>query len=251
MALWLRTLEISRPEGIAGLVLLGLFLATSIGAPNGNRSKTVRMGTFKRPSSGPNALRVLLVGALLLGTSGLYFGSEAFVDGARRLALDFGVSDRVVGLTVVAFGTSVPELVASGIAALRGQADLAIGNVVGSNLFNLLPRAGLHGHPHPLPLEANVLEWDWMWVIGTAAALIPLTLLGGLRTPCLGRWQGGLFLLAYLAYIAGTDGVTLLQPGQARCRHWPGLLASASLDDWMARIPVAAEPDHGVRQNLR
>ena len=102
------------------------------------------------------------------------------------MALDFGVSDRVVGLTVVAFGTSVPELVASGIAALRGQADLAIGNVVGSNLFNLLLVLGCTATLTPLPLEANVLEWDWMWVIGTAAALIPLTLLGGLRTPASG-----------------------------------------------------------------
>ena len=93
---------------------------------------------------------LLLVGALLMGTGGLYFGSEAFVDGARRIALDFGVSDRVVGLTVVAFGTSVPELVASGIAALRGQADLAIGNVVGSNLFNLLPCSAVPP-PHPAP----------------------------------------------------------------------------------------------------
>ena len=197
-------LEISRSEGMAGLVLMGLFLGHLY--RRSQRQSEQGRGDGDLQEAGPWAERppLLLVVALLMGTGSLYFGSEAFVDGARRLALDFGVSDRVVGLTVVAFGTSVPELVASGIAALRGQADLAIGNVVGSNLFNFLLVLGCTATITPLPLEASVIEWDWIWVIGTAAALIPLALLGGLRTPRLGRWQGGLFLLAYFAYITGT-----------------------------------------------
>ena len=115
-----------------------------------------------------------------------------------------GVSHHVIGLTVVAFGTSLPEIVASGMAAWRGQSDLAVGNVVGSNLFNLLLVLGTTATIMPLPMGPEVLSWDIWWVLGTAAALIPLALLGGLRTPRLGRWQGGLFVLAYLVYIGTT-----------------------------------------------
>ena len=120
------------------------------------------------------------------------------------MALHMGVSDHVIGLTVVAFGTSVPELVASGLAAWRGQSDLAVGNVVGSNLFNLLLVLGTTATITPLPMGPEVLSWDIGWVLGTAAALIPLALLGGLQQPRLGRWQGGLFVLVYLVYIGTT-----------------------------------------------
>ena len=141
---------------------------------------------------------------ILAGTGALYFGSKPLWTGPDRIAFHMGVSDHVIGLTVVAFGTSLPEIVASGMAAWRGQSDLAMGNVVGSNLFNLLLVLGTTATIAPLPMEADVLSWDIWWVLGTAAALIPLALLGGLRTPRLGRWQGGLFVLAYLVYIGTT-----------------------------------------------
>ena len=195
-------LEMTRTEGIGALVLMGLFIASLFrrakqqdNPDDGNMSET---GGWASKSV------LALLGVILAGTGALYFGSEAFVDGASRIALHMGVSDHVIGLTVVAFGTSLPEIVASGMAAWRGQSDLAVGNVVGSNLFNLLLVLGTTATITPLPMGPEVLSWDIWWLLGTAAALIPLALLGGLRTPRLGRWQGGLFVLAYLVYIGTT-----------------------------------------------
>ena len=197
-------LEISRNEGIAGLVLMAAFLGNLYWRSQRQETQDEDDGELTEASQWATWSPPALVGVLILGMAGLYLGSEGFVDGARRMASDFGVSNRVVGLTIVAFGTSVPELVASGIAAMRGQSDLAIGNVVGSNLFNLLLVLGTTATITPLPMEASVLSWDIWWMLGTAGALIPLALLGGLKVPRMGRWQGGLFVLAYVAYIALT-----------------------------------------------
>ena len=195
-------LEMTRSEGIGALVLMGLFIASLFrraklqdNPVDGDVSETG--GWASKPV-------LALLGVILAGTGALYFGSEAFVDGASRIALHMGVSDHVIGLTVVAFGTSLPEIVASGMAAWRGQSDLAVGNVVGSNLFNLLLVLGTTATITPLPMGPEVLSWDIWWLLGTAAALIPLALLGGLRTPRLRRWQGGLFVLAYFVYIGTT-----------------------------------------------
>ena len=195
-------LEMTRTEGIGALVLMGLFI-TSLFLRAQNQENPDD-GDVSKTAEWASKSALALVTVILAGTGGLYFGSEAFVDGASRIALHLGVSDHVIGLTVVAFGTSVPELVASGLAAWRGQSDFALGNVVGSNLFNLLLVLGTTATITPLPMGPEVLSWDVWWVLGAAAAVIPLALLSGLRTPRLGRWQGGLFVLVYLIYIGTT-----------------------------------------------
>ena len=195
-------LEMTRSEGIGALVLMGLFIASLFRRAK-QQDNPVDEDVAETGGWASKSVLALL-GVILAGTGALYFGSEAFVDGASRIALHMGVSDHVIGLTVVAFGTSLPEIVASGMAAWRDQSDLAVGNVVGSNLFNLLLVLGTTAAITPLPMGPEVLSWDIWWVLGTAAALIPLALLGGLRTPRLGRWQGGLFVLAYLVYIGTT-----------------------------------------------
>ena len=195
-------LEMTRTEGIGALVLMGLFIASLFG--RAKQQDNPVDGDVSETGGWASKSVLALLGVILAGTGALYCGSEAFVDGASRIALHMGVSDHVIGLTVVAFGTSLPEIVASGMAAWRGQSDLAVGNVVGSNLFNLLLVLGTTATIMPLPMEPEVLSWDIWWVLSTAAALIPLALLGGLRTPRLGRWQGGLFVLAYLVYIGTT-----------------------------------------------
>ena len=195
-------LEMTRSEGIGALVLMGLFIASLFRRAK-QQDNPVDEDVSETGGWASKSVLALL-GVILAGTGALYFGSEAFVDGASRVALHMGVSDHVIGLTVVAFGTSLPEIVASGTAAWRDQSDLAVGNVVGSNLFNLLLVLGTTAAITPLPMGPEVLSWDIWWVLGTAAALIPLALLGGLRTPRLGRWQGGLFVLAYLVYIGTT-----------------------------------------------
>jgi len=195
-------LEMTQTEGIGALMLMGLFIASLFRRA---KQQDIPDDAELADAAGWASQSVLvLLGLILAGTGGLYFGSEAFVNGASRMALHMGVSDHVIGLTVVAFGTSVPELVASGLAAWRGQSDLAVGNVVGSNLFNLLLVLGTTATITPLPMGPEVLSWDIGWVLGTAAALIPLALLGGLQQPRLGRWQGGLFVLVYLVYIGTT-----------------------------------------------
>ncbi|MEC8597641.1 MAG: calcium/sodium antiporter [Bacteroidota bacterium] len=195
-------LEMTRSEGIGALVLMGLFIASLF--RRAKQQDNPDDGDVSETGGWASKSVFALLGVILAGTGALYFGSEAFVDGASRFALHMEVSDHVIGMTVVAFGTSLPEIVASGMAAWRGQSDLAVGNVVGSNLFNLLLVLGTTATIMPLPMGPEVLSWDIWWVLGTAAALIPLALLGGLRTPRLGRWQGGLFVLAYLVYIGTT-----------------------------------------------
>ena len=195
-------LEMTRTEGIGALLLMGLFIASLF--RRARQQDNPDDGDVSETGGWASKSVFALLGVILAGTGALYFGSEAFVDGASRFALHMGVSDHVIGLTVVAFGTSLPEIVASGMAAWRGQSDLAVGNVVGSNLFNLLLVLGTTATIMPLPMGPEVLSWDIGWLLGTAVALIPLALLGGLRTPRLGRWQGGLFVLAYIVYIGTT-----------------------------------------------
>ncbi len=197
-------LTISRTEGMVGLALMAAFLANLYWRSQRQSAQDAQdreeVESLKEAGKWTGRSAPFLLGGIALGVGGLYLGAEFFVDGARRIALQAGVSDRVVGLTIVAFGTSVPELVASGIAALRGQADLAVGNVVGSNLFNLLLVLSTTAIITPLPMGSEVLTWDIWWVLGTAAALIPLALLGGIKKPMVGRWQGALFLLTYFTY---------------------------------------------------
>ena len=195
-------LEMTRTEGIGALLLMGLFIASLF--RRARQQDNPDDGDVSETGGWASKSVFALLGVILAGTGALYFGSEAFVDGASRFALHMGVSDHVIGLTVVAFGTSLPEIVASSMAAWREQSDLAVGNVVGSNLFNLLLVLGTTATIMPLPMRPEVLSWDIGWLLGTAVALIPLALLGGLRTPRLGRWQGGLFVLAYLVYIGTT-----------------------------------------------
>ena len=195
-------LEMTRTEGIGALVLMGLFIASLL--RRAKQQDNPDDGDVPETAGWASKSVLGLLALIVVGTGGLYFGSEAFVDGASRIALHMGISDHVIGLTVVAFGTSLPEIVASGMAAWRGQSDLAVGNVVGSNLFNLLLVLGTTATIAPLPMGPEVLSWDIWWLLGTAAALIPLALLSGLRTPRIGRWQGGLFVLAYIVYIGTT-----------------------------------------------
>lgn len=197
-------LKVNRGEGIGGLVLLGLFIVNLF--KRARREDSQGNDSEEIQNAGAWAQRSPLILLLLItaGTAGLYLGSELFVEGASRIALDFGVGDRVVGLTIVAFGTSVPELVASGIAALRGQPDLAVGNIIGSNLFNLLLVLGATATISPLPISSEVLSWDIWWFLGTAAAIIPLALISSTQNPKLGRWQGILFVAVYILYIGST-----------------------------------------------
>lgn len=143
----------------------------------------------------------VVVLTVLAGLAGVVWGADLLVEGAVFIARDFGVSDEVIGLTVVAFGTSLPELAASVIAAYKGHSDIAVGNVVGSNLFNILGIAGLAAMVAPLPVAASILSFD-IWVMGGATVLLLPILLGRWHPR---RGSAALFLVLYGAYI-GANG---------------------------------------------
>ncbi|MGD2128273.1 MAG: calcium/sodium antiporter [Lysobacterales bacterium] len=136
---------------------------------------------------------------IVLGVTALYFGGRWVVDGAVGIATALGVDDAVIGLTIVAIGTSTPELVASAVAAWRGQTDIAVGNVVGSNIFNLLWVLGLTSTIVELPFEV-VSNTDLLMVI--AASTMVLLAMVVSRKNAVMRWHGVVFVLCYLAYLA-------------------------------------------------
>lgn len=157
----------------------------------------------------PGRGRGLVRDALLVvtGLTGLVIGAGWLVDAAVTIALDLGVSEVVVGLTIVAAGTSLPELATSVVAALRGQRDLAIGNVVGSNVFNLVGILGLASltAPSGLPVASQVLALDAWVALGAAALLLPLARSGG----ALVRWEGAVLVVAYAVYLAAVVAIAL------------------------------------------
>lgn len=133
---------------------------------------------------------------LVAGLGLLVAGGDAFVDGGIALAVDLGVSDALIGFTIIAVGTSLPELVTSLIAALRGNADMAVGNIVGSNVFNVLGILGIASLVQPLS-EGDLIPSDLYITIAVAALLWPLA-----RSSLLiARIEGALLLAIYVAYV--------------------------------------------------
>ncbi|WP_025063374.1 calcium/sodium antiporter [Sulfitobacter guttiformis] len=115
---------------------------------------------------------------LVLGLVGLPLGATLLVDNATIIAKVFGVSDTVIGLTLVAIGTSLPELATTVVAALRRQADVALGNVIGSNMFNLLAIIGIAGLVGPIEVDPEFLRFDLWVMLGASLLLVPFVYLG-------------------------------------------------------------------------
>lgn len=138
---------------------------------------------------------------LLVGFIGLYFGAEWFVDGAIGIAEflleDNPEKDVIIGVTVVALGTSAPELVASTVAAYRGQTDLSIGNLMGSNIFNIFAVIGITSMVSPMGVSENAINFDMWWMIGVAL-FMAFALFTGSKIK---RWEGVLMLGTYVAYM--------------------------------------------------
>lgn len=134
---------------------------------------------------------------IIFGMIGLFFGGEWIVNGATAYAELFGLSPSVIGLTVVAIGTSLPELATSIIAATKKQTDIAIGNVVGSNIFNLFWILGVSSSILPIPFNP-INNADLGMVVFSTALLFLFLFIGEKRY--IQRWQGGVFLLIYVLY---------------------------------------------------
>jgi len=193
---------LGRVDGIVLFAALLVYLAWSIGASR--REKPEVQEEFAKEYSAAPRVRsrdVLMQLLLILAGLGLLtLGSSWLVDGAVRLALYFGISKLVIGLTIVAVGTSLPELVTSVIAALRGERDIAVGNVVGSNLFNILSVAGLTAAvvPGGILVSPAAQRFDLPVMIAVAVACLPVFFTGHRIV----RWEGAMFFGYYVAYIA-------------------------------------------------
>lgn len=137
---------------------------------------------------------------ILLGLVGLVFGGEWIVDGAVLIAQKFGMSEALIGLTVVAIGTSLPEIVTCAVSAKKGKKDIAIGNVVGSNMFNVFWVLGLSSVIKPLPFQSSI-NFDVITHI-LAALLLFIFVFVANKKHILKRWHGVLFLGLYSVYMA-------------------------------------------------
>ncbi|ALS99518.1 calcium/sodium antiporter [Lacimicrobium alkaliphilum] len=158
-----------------------------------------------RPMPLRNAILWLVVGLILLVIS-----SRILVWGAVSIAQTLGVSDLIIGLTIVAIGTSLPELASSVMAAKKGEHDLALGNILGSNLFNTLAVVGIAAGIHPLQVEPDVLQRDWLLMLGLTVGLLIMGI--GLKGQGrINRFEGLLLLLVYIGY-TGYLGYSVIFP---------------------------------------
>lgn len=137
---------------------------------------------------------------LLIGGLALYFGSELLVDGAKTLARDQGISEGVISVTMIAIGTSVPELAASVIAAIKGEKAISLGNLLGSNIFNIASVLGLTSMITTIKVtEPQILSKDIFWMLGFAFVLLPMAYF--YKKNKIGRIKGFVLLIGYVSFI--------------------------------------------------
>jgi cation:H+ antiporter len=197
--------EVSRPLAFGMLVLLFAFIGGCyLHERNGNGDAAAEAAKeVEEMGQLPRHVGIAALAALV-GIVALVLGSRMLIEGATRIALDFGVSEAVIGVTLVAIGTSLPELAAAFVAAVRGHADVALGNVLGSNVFNVFGMLGLTALIEPVAISPAFLDVD-MWVMLGVSVLILFFLVTGNR---LSRGESLVLLLGYFGYIG-----FLLQPG--------------------------------------
>ncbi len=184
-----------------GLIFLGLLAAFLYHAYRAARREGDTGEDFEEDFDGVGAFPhnlPLAFGMIVLGLAGLFAGSSLLVSGSVSVAREAGISEAVIGLTMVALGTSLPELTTSIVAAIRRHGDVAIGNVVGSNLFNILGVMGATSVLMPVPIPAEVLRFDLWVMLGASLILVPFAV----RRWPIGRVPGIAFTAAYIAYIA-------------------------------------------------
>ncbi|WP_404474603.1 calcium/sodium antiporter [Vreelandella venusta] len=190
---------ISRWEALVLLVALVLFIGVSVVRSRSQADdplvKEVAETLDSKPMSRGKALMWTLVGLILLIVS-----SRLLVWGAVEIAVGFGVSDLIIGLTVVAIGTSLPELASSISALRRKEHDMVLGNVVGSNLFNSLAVVGLAGVIHPIEAGREVLVRDWSVMTGMTLLMVLFAFSWRGRPRRINRFEGGFLLALFLAY---------------------------------------------------
>jgi cation:H+ antiporter len=195
---------ISHSEGVALLLMLFVYLWILIKRAKGQRETMPVDDGIDEGLSKTSNFKIIVW--LLIGAVSLYAGSELLVSGAVSLAEQFGVSERVIAVTMIAVGTSIPELAASVIAALKREKAISLGNLIGSNIFNICSVLGITAIIQPIAVKSQeVLTNDIFWMIGFAGVLVPLAFLP--KSFELGRKRGFFLLAAYAIFI----GMTVLK----------------------------------------
>ena len=184
---------LDRTEGIGLLALGAVFIAYLAVVVRKAVSKSAEDAEIEI-SETMHPIVAIVLGAI--GVVGLHFGSDFAVNGASELARGWGWSERLIGLTIVALGTSAPELVVSVVAAIRRQNEIAMGNIVGSCIFNILLVLGGLSTIRELPIASQSVDWDLWWLTGATVFFFPLLLVGRR----LGRIDGLLLLGIFFAY---------------------------------------------------
>ncbi|UCS92181.1 calcium/sodium antiporter [Echinicola marina] len=188
-------LSLSRADGGILLFFFGLFMAYIYAV---SKSKSGQMDMASSDATMELLPRAKSVIYIIGGVLALFLGGKWVVDGAVEIATLMGLSETFIGLTVVAVGTSLPELVTSAVAAKKGQADIAVGNVVGSNIFNILWILGLSALIQPLPFTV-VSNMDILVVVFSSTLLLLAVIFG--RESKVNHWHGLFFLLCYVLYL--------------------------------------------------
>jgi len=191
---------IDRVEGVGLLLVLAIYLWLLLSrARKKSAVAVVENGEVDDKLATVSGVKIVIW--LLLGGAALWGGSKLLVDGAVDLATTMGVSKRVIAVTMIAVGTSVPELAASIIAALKKEKALSLGNLIGSNIFNIASVLGITALIHPIDVtDPQVLQSDIFWLLGFAAVLIPLAFIP--KRFVIGRYKGLLILAAYAMFVS-------------------------------------------------
>jgi cation:H+ antiporter len=194
----LRDGVLSAADGALLLAALGIYLWVLLRADEAPEVEAAFAAGITSPKG---SLWLSLIG-VIVGLVLLVVGARALVSGATTLARAIGISEQVIGLTLVAVGTSLPELASSLIAALKRQGDIALGNIVGSNIFNVFGILGVSALVKPLALPFGQFQLDWLIMLAFTLLLAPFVV-SGLR---LVRWEGLVLLTAYFAYVVWLYG---------------------------------------------
>jgi len=189
---------LSREEGLIFMVLLVFFLIIII--RDSRKNTKVDLDGVNDALQSVSNFKINIW--LLIGAASLYYGSEWLVEGAREIAVDFGVSEYAISVTIIAVGTSVPELAASVIAALKKERAISLGNLIGSNIFNLASVLGITAMISPFSVNPNspeILSSNIFWMIGFAAIILPLIFIP--KKLRVGKYKGSILLVAYFIFI--------------------------------------------------
>ena len=185
--------KLSRTEGIIFVVLLIAFVIHLI-----KQNKTIKIEIDEEKET--EMSYTIIFGLLGIGGFALWLGSELLVDGSVKLAEGLGISKRVIAITVVSIGTSVPELASSIIAAIKKENDISIGNIIGSNIFNILSVLGFTAIIKPIEnVDAKILSFDIYWLLAFAFILLPMVFLP--KRNSLSFKEGVLLVVSYIVFI--------------------------------------------------